>query len=131
MDTKLFNELIEIGIDKTTAHEVAASLSPEHVANKEDILRLERLILDNRLSSKKDILRLEHTVSRVQREMKEEMAALRMDLNKETTEWKQSLAALQSKTSEQFTMHNRQFTITFLGLILTACVLFTMNLYFH
>lgn len=95
MDDKLFKELVAIGISEETAFAVAASLNPDHLATKTDILRLEKLILD---------------------------------VQQKNTE---QLASLQTKTSEQLAASNRQFTITFLGLVLTACVLFSLNLYFH
>ncbi|MFK0571441.1 hypothetical protein [Endozoicomonas sp.] len=124
MDNALFDELINIGIDKGVAHKVAASLSPDHIATTTDILRLEKLILDTRLSSKKDLLRLEQLLLRQQAETRKDMTTLQLATKNEMT-------ALQLKTSEQFGAHNRQFWITFGGMIISAFILFAMNLYFH
>ncbi|MFK0571440.1 hypothetical protein [Endozoicomonas sp.] len=135
MDNALFDELINIGIDKGVAHKVAASLSPDHIATTTDILRLEKLILDTRLSSKKDLLRLEQLLLRQQAETRKEMSTLQLATKEEMTALqlatKTEMTTLQLKTAEQFGAHNRQFWITFGGMIISAFVLFAMNLYFH
>ncbi|WP_422468971.1 hypothetical protein [Endozoicomonas sp. ALC013] len=113
MDDKLFSDLIEIGISKETAHAVAASLSPDHIATQQDVLRLEKLILDSRLSAKKDIIRLEQALKKVD------------------VEWRKAMVEQQAKSTELYANSNRQFITTFLGMMLTACVLFAMNYYFH
>ena len=106
MDDKLFKELIEVGISKETAYAVAASLNPEHLATKTDILRLEKLILD------------------MQKRSDERFTTLQLEMAKE-------LAAIHVSTADKLNASNRQFLVTFLGLGLPACVLFTLNLYFH
>ena len=113
MDDKLFNDLIEIGISKETAHAVAVSLNPDHIATQKDVLRLEKLILDSRLSTRKDIIRLEQALKKVD------------------MEWRKAMVEQQAKSTELYANSNRQFIITFLGMMLTACVLFAMNYYFH
>ena len=106
MNEALFNELIEAGVSKETAHAVTLSLNPEHLATKADILRLEKLIYD------------------MQKKSDERFTELQMEMTKE-------LAAIQVSTADKLAASNRQFLVTFLGLGLTACVLFTLNLYFH
>ncbi|WP_257265115.1 hypothetical protein [Endozoicomonas sp. ONNA2] len=106
MNEELFEELVKAGIDKKTAHKVAASLNPDHLATKEDLLRLEKVILE--FQQKTDARFLS-----------------------QQTEMTKELAAIQASTSDKLAASNRQFLVTFLGLGLTACVLFTLNLYFH
>lgn len=113
MGEELFEELVKAGIDKKTAHKVAASLNPDHLATKEDLLRLEKVILE--FQQKTDA-----RFTEIQKGM--------VSLQKENTE---KLAAIQVSTSDKLAASNRQFLITFLGMVLTACVLFTLNLYFH
>ncbi len=105
MNEELFQGLVKAGIDKKTAHKVAASLSPDHLATKEDLLRLEKVILE--FQQKTDARFLNQ----------------QMEMTKE-------LAAIQVSTADKLAASNR-FLVTFLGLGLTACVLFTLNLYFH
>lgn len=106
MDEELFEELVKAGIDKKTAHKVAASLNPAHLATKEDLLRLEKVILE------------------FQQKTDARFLSQQIEMTKE-------LAAIQVSTSDKLAASNRQFLVTFLGLGLTACVLFTLNLYFH
>ncbi|WP_257285250.1 hypothetical protein [Endozoicomonas sp. SESOKO1] len=120
MDDKLFNDLIEIGISKETAHAVAVSLNPDHIATQKDVLRLEKLILDSRLSARKDIIRLEQALKKVD-----------MEWRKAMVEQQAKCTELYAKSTELYANSNRQFIITFLGMMLTACVLFAMNYYFH
>ena len=106
MNEELFEGLVKAGIDKKTAHKVAASLSPDHLATKEDLLRLEKVILE--FQQKTDARFLNQQVEMIK-----------------------ELAAIQVSTADKLAASNRQFLVTFLGLGLTACVLFTLNLYFH
>lgn len=106
MNEELFEELIEAGIGKKTAHKIAASLNPDHLVTKGDLLRLEKVILE--FQQKTDARFL-----------------------KQQAEITKELAAIQVSTADRLAASNRQFLVTFLGLGLTACVLFTLNLYFH
>nr|MDT0252539.1 hypothetical protein [Endozoicomonas sp.] len=74
-------------------------------------------------------------MSTLQLATKEEMTALQLATKTEMTTLqlaaKNEMTTLQLKTSEQFGAHNRQFWITFGGMIISAFILFAMNLYFH
>ncbi len=51
MPESLYNQLKSIGIDEELAHEVDKSLSPDHVATRQDFLILQETILQTQLRS--------------------------------------------------------------------------------
>ena len=58
MSESLFKNLKDIGIDEELAHQVSASLNPDHVASKQDVLVLQEAILQQQVRSDEQFNRL-------------------------------------------------------------------------
>ncbi|WP_252179064.1 hypothetical protein [Endozoicomonas sp. 4G] len=101
MEKSLFAELKRIGIDEELASKVSASLDPEYNASKKDILVLQEAIMQVQLQSERSYQALSSALHTEIAGVRTEMASF-----------------------------NRQYVITFLGLITTIISVFVINWYF-
>lgn len=142
MPDSLFTQLKKIGIDEELAHQVSASLDPDHNASKKDVLIMQEAMLqlqartdaqfkEFKQSSDEMQAKLDKRFYEMQAKSDEryfEMQAKSDKLYYELkTEMTQGFADVRS---EMHSMH-RQYWITFGGLITTIISVFAVNWYFH
>ena len=113
MSESLFKNLKDIGIDEELAHQVSASLNPDHIANKQDILVLQEAILQQQVRSDKRYHEQRAESDKRYFELKSEMI--------------QGFADVRSE------MHamNRQFIFAYGGMIVTILSVLAINIYYH
>lgn len=109
MKNNLYENLKRIGIDETLAHQVDKSLSPEHVATKQELLVMQETILQTQL----------HAENRYH-ELSTSLQQLNGKIDRVGSDLRVEIAAI-----------SRQFWITFGGLITTVLSVFAVNWYFH
>ena len=109
MSKTLFTELTNIGIDQELAAKVSASLDPDYNASKKDVLLMQEAIMQVELRNDARYHELNNKVEAVKTEMHQGFAGMRTEI-----------AGM-----------NRQYLITFGGLISTIVTVFLVNLYFH
>ncbi len=159
MPESLYNQLKSIGIDEELAHEVDKSLSPDHVATRQDFLILQETILQTQLRSENayqglrtEIVQLNgkidtvstglnakiDTVSTVQnrhRELNAKIDTVSTNLNAKIDTVSTSLNAkidhVDSSLRLEIAAISRHFWVTFGGLITTILSVFGVNWYFH
>ncbi|WP_257264828.1 hypothetical protein [Endozoicomonas sp. ONNA2] len=71
-------ELVKAGIDKKTAHKVAVSLNPDHLATKEDLLRLEKVMLEFQQKTDARFTALQKGMISLQKENTEKLAEIQV-----------------------------------------------------
>ena len=113
MSGNLFSELMKIGVDEELAAKVSASLDPEYNASKKDILVMQEAIMQVQLRSDERYHELNNKIESVKGELRSEM-------HDGFTGMRIEMASM-----------NRQYLITFGGLITTIVAVFLVNLYFH
>ncbi len=109
MEKSLFSELKRIGIDEELASKVSASLDPEHNASKKDILIMQEAIMQIQLQGERNYQSLSSDIATLRTELHKEIADVRTEMGSS----------------------NRQYIITFLGLITTIVSVFVINWHFH
>ena len=109
MGKTLFTELKNIGIDEELAAKVSASLDPDYNASKKDILVMQEAIMQVELRNDARYHELNNKIENVSNEMHRGFASMRTEM-----------AGM-----------NRQYLITFGGLITTIITVFLVNLYYH
>ena len=109
MTKTLFTELKRIGIDEELAAKVSASLDPDYNASKKDVLIMQEALMQVELRNDARYHELNNKIEGVKSEMHQGFASMRTEI-----------AGM-----------NRQYLITFGGLISTIVAVFLVNLYFH
>ena len=113
MSKTLFTELKNIGIDEELAAKVSASLDPDYNASKKDILVMQEAIMQVEIRTDARYHELNNKIESVKGELRSEMH--------------QGFASMRTEMASM----NRQYLITFGGLISTIVAVFLVNLYFH
>ena len=146
MSETLFSELKNIGIDEELAAKVSASLDPDYNASKKDVLVMQEAIMQvqvrsdaryhelnnktersyHELNHKIDTgyHQLNHKIDTSYHELNNKIELFRGELR---TEMHQGFAGMRTEMASM----NRQYLITFGGLISTIVAVFLVNLYFH
>ena len=124
MPDSLFTQLKKIGIDEELAHQVSASLDPDHNASKKDVLIMQEAMLQ-----------LQARTDAQYREMQQKSDARYYEMQTKADERYYELKTEMTRgfadvRSEMHNMH-RQYWITFGGLITTIISVFAVNWYFH
>ncbi|WP_257274897.1 MULTISPECIES: CCDC90 family protein [unclassified Endozoicomonas] len=144
MEKSLFSELKRIGIDEELASKVSASLDPEYNASKKDVLVMQEAIMQVQLQSERSYQALSSEISSLRSEVHKEIAGVRAeitDVRTEITDFRAQITDVRTEITDvrteiadvRFEMGsiNRQYIITFLGLITTIVSVFAINWYFH
>ncbi|WP_257287453.1 hypothetical protein [Endozoicomonas sp. SESOKO2] len=137
MEKSLFSELKRIGIDEELASKVSASLDPEYNASKKDVLVMQEAIMQVQLQSERSYQALSSEISSLRSEVHKEIAGVRAeitDVRTEITDVRTEITDVRTEIADvRFEMGsiNRQYIITFLGLITTIVSVFAINWYFH
>ncbi|WOG28545.1 hypothetical protein [Endozoicomonas sp. 8E] len=123
MEKSLFSELKRIGIDEELASKVSASLDPDYNASKKDVLVLQEAIMQVQLQNERSYQALSSEISSLRSELRKEIAGVRAeitDVRSEITDVRFEMGSI-----------NRQYIITFFGLITTIVSVLAINWYFH
>ncbi len=120
MPESLYNQLKSIGIDEELAHEVDKSLSPDHVATRQDFLILQETILQTQLRSEK-----------AYQGLRTEIVQLNGKIDTVSTSLNARIDHVDSSLRLEIAAISRHFRITFGGLITTILSVFGVNWYFH
>ena len=116
----LYQQLKNIGIDDELAHQVDKSLSPEHVATKEDVLIMQEAILQAQMKNDDRYLQMRADMSQSVQDLRTDITCLNSKIESVNADLRVEIAAM-----------SRQFWITFFGLALTIMSVFGVNWYFH
>ena len=114
MAESLFKQLKKIGIDEETAHKVSASLDPDYNASKKDVLVMQETILQLQMKSEESYHELRREIAEVRSDLRHEISEVRSDLRHDI-----------------HTNINRQYILTFGGLLMTIAAVVAVNWYFH
>ena len=138
MTESLFQQLKQIGIDDELAHQVAASLDPDHNASKKDVLVLQEAILQvqartderyhqHRLES--DERYHQHRLESDQRyhELRAGIHALKEDIDKSIHELKDAMSDIRI----EFHSRHRQAIYAFGTLLASIFTVLLVNFYLH
>ncbi|KEQ12176.1 hypothetical protein GZ78_27400 [Endozoicomonas numazuensis] len=109
MENSLYSELKRIGIDDELAAKVSASLDPDYNASKKDVLVMQEAIIQVQLQSERSYQALSTEISSLRSELHTEIAGVRSEMGS----------------------INRQYIITFFGLMTTIANVLTINWYYH
>ena len=120
MSNSLYLNLKKIGIDEELAHQVDKSLSPEHVATKQDLLVMQEAILQSQLKTDSRYLELSSKIDLLDGKIDRSYIDLNSKIDRVDSNLRVEIAAI-----------SRQFWITFGGLITTILSVFAVNWYFH
>ncbi len=155
MPESLYNQLKSIGIDEELAHEVDKSLSPDHVATRQDFLILQETILQTQLRSENayqglrtEIVQLNGKIDTVStglnakidtvtdlNDLNAKIDTVSTNLNAKIDTVSTSLNAridhVDSSLRLEIAAISRHFWVTFGGLITTILSVFGVNWYFH
>ncbi len=142
MPESLYNQLKSIGIDEELAHEVDKSLSPDHVATRQDFLILQETILQTQLRSENayqglrtEIVQLNGKIDTVSTDLNAKIDTVSTNLNAKIDTVSTSLNAkidhVDSSLRLEIAAISRHFWVTFGGLITTILSVFGVNWYFH
>ena len=124
MSETLFSELKKIGIDEELAAKVSASLDPDYNASKKDVLVMQEAIMQVQVRSDARYHELNNKTERSYHELNNKIESFRSELR---TEMHQGFAGMRTEMASM----NRQYLVTFGGLISTIVAVFLVNLYFH
>ena len=124
MSETLFKELKNIGIDEELATKVSASLDPDYNASKKDVLVMQEAIMQVQVRSDARYHELNNKTERSYHELNNKIESFRSELR---TEMHQGFAGMRTEMASM----NRQYLVTFGGLISTIVAVFLVNLYFH
>ena len=114
MAQSLFVQLKNIGIEEELAHQVSASLDPDYNASKKDVLAMQETILQMQLKSEENHSHLQSSIEKNYHELRCEVMEVKSELR-----------------SEIHTTINRQYLLTFGGLLITIVTVVAVNWYFH
>lgn len=154
METSLFQQLKKVGIDEEIAYQVSASLDPDYNASKKDVLVMQETILQMQMKSDQNYheLRREMTgvrseIAEVRSDLHHDIAGVRSDLHHEITkvrsdlhheisgvrsDLRQEIAGVHSDLRHDIhTTINRQYILTFGGILMTIATVVAVNWYFH
>ena len=123
----LFQQLKQIGIDDELAHQVAASLDPDHNASKKDVLVLQEAILQ--VQARTDERYHQHRLESDQRyhELRAGIYALKEDINKSIHELKDAMTDIRI----EFHSRHRQAIYAFGALLASIFTVLLVNFYLH
>ena len=110
----LFVQLKNIGIEEELAHQVSASLDPDYNASKKDVLAMQETILQVQLKNEQNYSRLQRNIEKNYHELRSEIVEVKSELR-----------------TEIHTTINRQYLLTFGGLLITIVTVVAVNWYFH
>ena len=153
MSQTLFTQLKEIGIDEELAAKVSASLDPEYNASKKDILVMQEAIMQVQMRGDSRYHELNNKIDTSYHELNNKIDTSYHELNNKIdtrynelnskidhryheldskidgvkTEMHQGFAGIRTEMASM----NRQYLITFGGLISTIITVFLVNLWFH
>ena len=124
MTKSLFAELKQLGVEEELAAKVSASLDPDYNASKKDILVMQEAIMQVQVRSDARYHELNNKTENSYHGLNNKIESVKGDLR---SEMHQGFASLRSEIASM----NRQYLITFGGLISTIVAVFLVNLYFH
>ena len=124
MATSLYKELTRIGIDDELAHNVDKALDPAHVATKEDVVIMQEAILQTQLKAESRYHELNNKIDTVNHSWNNKIDVRYHELD---SKMDRGFADLRAEIASM----NRQYLVTFGGLITTILTVFLVNLYFH
>ena len=124
MATSLYQQLKHIGIDDELAHNVDKALDPAHVATKEDMVIMQEAILQTQLKAESRYYELRADSDKNYHELNNKIDTRHHELD---SKMDQGFANLRAEIATM----NRQYLMTFGGLITTIVTVFLINLYFH
>ena len=127
MTESLFQQLKQIGIDDEMAHQVAASLDPDHNASKKDVLVLQEAILQ--VQARTDERYHQHRLESDQRyhELRAGIHALKEDIDKSIHELKDAMTDIRI----EFHSRHRQAIYAFGTLLASILTVLLVNFYLH
>ena len=127
MTESLFQQLKQIGIDDELAHQVAASLDPDHNASKKDVLVLQEAILQ--VQARTDERYHQHRLESDQRyhELRAGIHALKEDIDKSIHELKDAMTDIRI----EFHSRHRQAIYAFGTLLASIFTVLLVNFYLH
>ena len=127
MTETLFQQLKQIGIDDELAHQVAASLDPDHNASKKDVLVLQEAILQ--VQARTDERYHQHRLESDQRyhELRAGIHALKEDIDKSIHELKDAMTDIRI----EFHSRHRQAIYAFGTLLASILTVLLVNFYLH
>lgn len=127
MTESLFQQLKQIGIDDELAHQVAASLDPDHNASKKDVLVLQEAILQ--VQARTDERYHQHRLESDQRyhELRAGIHALKEDIDKSIHELKDAMSDIRI----EFHSWHRQAIYAFGTLLASIFTVLLVNFYLH
>ena len=127
MTESLFQQLKQIGIDDELAHQVAASLDPDHNASKKDVLVLQEAILQ--VQARTDERYHQHRLESDQRyhELRAGIHALKEDIDKSIHELKDAMSDIRI----EFHSRHRQAIYAFGTLLASIFTVLLVNFYLH
>ena len=127
MTESLFQQLKQIGIDDELAHQVAASLDPDHNASKKDVLVLQEAILQ--VQARTDEYYHQHRLESDQRyhELRAGIYALKEDIDKSIHELKDAMTDIRI----EFHSLHRQAIYAFGTLLASIFTVLLVNFYLH
>ena len=96
----LFQQMKRIGIDEELAHQVSASLDPDYIASKKDVLVMQEAILRTQMKSEESFKELHREITDVRAEMRADMAAVRSEISDVRAEMRADMAELRSEISD-------------------------------
>ena len=123
MAKSLSNELKRIGIDEELAAEVGASLDPDYNANKKDVLMMQEAIM----KVQETIMQVQMRTDNCYHELNNKIEAVKSEMHSEFASIRTEMAGIRTEMASM----NRQYLITFGGLITTIVAVFLVNFYFH
>ena len=123
----LFQQLKQIGIDDELAHQVAASLDPDHNASKKDVLVLQEAILQ--VQARTDERYHQHRLESDQRyhELRAGIYAVKEDIDKSIHELKDAMTDIRI----EFHSRHRQAIYAFGALLASIFTVLLVNFYLH
>lgn len=127
MTESLFQQLKQIGIDDELAHQVAASLDPDHNASKKDVLVLQEAILQ--VQARTDERYHQHRLESDQRyhELRAGIYAVKEDIDKSIHELKDAMTDIRI----EFHSRHRQAIYAFGALLASIFTVLLVNFYLH
>lgn len=153
MGDNLFNQLTAIGINRELAAKVSASLDPEHNASKKDVLIMQEAMMQVQLVSEARYHEMNNKTDRSYHELNSKIDHNYHELNRKIdrgyhqldqkidTRYHELDSKIESVKTEihhgfaglrtEMASMNRQYLITFGGLISTIITVFLINIYFH
>ena len=121
MTESLFKQLKKVGIDEETAYQVSASLDPDYNASQKDVLVMQETILQLQLKSEESYHELRREITEVRLKSEANFHELRHEIGEVRSDLRHDI----------HTNINRQYILTFGGLLMTIATVVAVNWYFH